>query len=73
MSLPNLIQTDLLISQPGTTEANIVTVIASPCKGCGGGLGKLGSGKGPHAASLHCAGCGRFHQWLSKTRLAQIN
>jgi hypothetical protein len=30
------------------------------------------AGKGPHAGALHCAGCGRFRGWLSKSTAAWI-
>ena len=42
------------------------------CQNCGGKLASLGLGKGPHAASLRCAACGKFIKWLSRKLLAEM-
>ena len=37
-----------------------------PCGVCGQTTVVIGSGAGPHAASLHCASCGHPRGWLPK-------
>jgi hypothetical protein len=37
-----------------------------PCCVCGETDVVIGQGTGPHAASLHCASCGRHRGWLPK-------
>ena len=36
------------------------------CSRCGSTDVQMGPGKGPHYASLLCAGCGKFLQWLRR-------
>lgn len=43
-----------------------------PCAKCGSSEHRLGAGKGPHSASLRCAGCDRFIKWIGKNELARI-
>lgn len=38
-------------------------------KPCCGNTATIGGGKGPHAAELRCAGCGRHRGWLPKSAL----
>jgi hypothetical protein len=45
---------------------------ADACRRCGGGEGKLGPGKGPHAAAWLCARCGPFLAWISKRELSDL-
>ena len=40
--------------------------VQTTCKYCGGNKLIKGAGKGPHAASLVCSGCGKFQQWIAK-------
>ena len=51
-----------------------------PCAQCGAKEHRLGIGKGPHQASLRCAGCDsealllsadRFIKWIGKSELAK--
>jgi hypothetical protein len=37
-----------------------------PCCACGDTAVVIGQGTSPHAASLHCACCGRHRGWLPK-------
>jgi hypothetical protein len=42
------------------------------CPRCGHDRGRLGPGKGPHAASWLCEKCGRWLAWVSKRLLRDI-
>jgi hypothetical protein len=44
----------------------------NPCARCGSKEQRLGIGKGPHQASLRCAGCDHFIKWIGKSELAKI-
>jgi hypothetical protein len=43
-----------------------------PCASCGSTERKLGTGKGPHTASLKCGECNRVIKWIGKYELAKI-
>jgi hypothetical protein len=43
-----------------------VVPIARPCQRCGHEVGRIGPGKGPHAAVLLCDRCGRFLMWVAR-------
>ena len=45
---------------------NPKTVKHRPCTSCGHESFFREAGKGPHAAHLRCAGCGRGGRWLSR-------
>jgi hypothetical protein len=45
---------------------------AGLCPRCGHDRGKLGPGKGPHAARWLCGHCGRFLRWVSKIDLGDL-
>jgi len=42
------------------------------CPKCNSTATKLGAGKGPHTASLSCAGCNRWIKWIGKAELAKF-
>jgi hypothetical protein len=42
------------------------------CPKCGCPEGKLGAGKGPHAASWRCARCDRWLAWVSKREFGDM-
>lgn len=44
-----------------------------PCESCGSNELRLGTGKGPHSASLRCGQCDRFIKWIGKSELAKLN
>jgi hypothetical protein len=46
----------------------LVTSAEKPCR-CGSAEFVIGSGKGPHAAKLCCASCGRFQRWVGQQEL----
>jgi hypothetical protein len=43
--------------------------LESPCSKCWGITGKLGAGRKPQEASLHCHQCKRFIRWISASEL----
>ena len=67
-------QLDLFITAPSSAPALIgLTVkLERPGDHCCDDRVVIGSSKGPHAASLHCAGCGRHRGWLPAAALGFI-
>lgn len=60
-----------------STQIQLIPQLATPsieicCPNCGGSAGKLGEGKGPHAAKIVCSSCDRFIKWLSKSALSDL-
>jgi hypothetical protein len=59
-------QTDLFGAPAGPADPIIgLTVdMQDPCK-CGDTIMVIGTGRGPHKASLHCRACGNHRGWMS--------
>jgi hypothetical protein len=58
-----------LFSAPGSNVnllLDLKIVMPGTCPKCRCGVAIIGPGKGPHAASLTCAGCRRHRGWLAK-------
>jgi hypothetical protein len=47
---------------------DLKVVLPDFCPKCRSGMAIIGPGKGPHVASLTCAGCRHHRGWLSKQK-----
>jgi len=49
-----------------------IVSLDTPCRQCATKAATIQDGKGPHAALLVCAGCGRYRQWVSHESFSAI-
>src|SRR5262245_7695190 len=62
------VQFDLFVNEPSPAEntdiIGLAIVMPTPCPRCNGVAATIGTGRGPHSASLMCS-CGRHLGWMS--------
>lgn len=61
----------MLDSRP-VIELNGSQKSLQPCRFCGSCRAIVEPGKAPHAKSLRCDGCGKFHGWLGLDAAIQL-
>jgi hypothetical protein len=52
------------VEQPDSPLVGLTVKLPRNCLRCGCSLSQVGTGVGPHLASLHCTQCGTHNGWL---------
>lgn len=53
-------------------ERESFSYLSSPCPHCGSTTTRIGAGRKPQEASLHCGDCKRFIRWVSASELNRL-